>query len=364
MDQGSYTFEQLADKHDNFRAPGYEVQLNGKELALGKYHIPGVEVEISASGAVGGCTFSIEGQFDYQNRKWVNNAASMVKPGAKITILGGYKNRTELFYGYVDDYAIEFGRDGVPAIRVNGLDGLGYLMNMCQPFYAGEKQPKQIVESILGRSQSAGFAKKINVGQLSGFETPIIKEQMDDWKFLQMMAERYGASLFAIDGELIFDKVITKTSPILTLTMNKSLYSFSRRVSLAHQVGKVEIMGRDVNQKAIQGTASRVTTGGEGKTAAEWVSGLKEAVLRERSEYVRTQKECETLAQNRLNSIAMGFVSGEGQCIGIPELIPGRYLKIDGGDELTNGTYFLTKVVHRFTGNEYTTFFEVKGAKA
>ena len=364
MDQGSYTFQSLAKKHDNFLAPGFEIQINGKEMAPGKYHIPSVEVEICASGAVGGCTFSIEGQYDYQNKKWLNDAASLIKPGAKLTVIGGYKTRTELFYGYIDDYSIEFDQEGTPSIKVNGLDGLGYLMNMCQPFYAGEKQPKQIVETILGKIQSAGFAKKITVGQLNGFETPIIKEQMDDWKFLQLMAERYGASLFAIDGELIFDNVMTKTSPIMTLTMNKNLRSFTRRVSLAHQVGKVEIVGRDVNQKAISGSAASVTAGGEGKTAAEWVSGLKEAVLRERSEYVRTQKECELLAQNRLNSIAMGFVSGEGQSIGIPELIPGRYIKIDGGDDLTNGTYYITKVRHRFSADEYSTVFEVKGAKA
>ena len=86
-------------------------------------------------------------------------------------------------------------------------------------------------------------------------------------------------------------------------------------------------------------------------------------MLRERSEFARTQKECETLAQHRLNSIAMSFVSGEGECIGIPELIPGRYIKIDGGDEQTNGTYFLTKVCHRISINAYTTSFEVKGAK-
>ena len=364
MDQGTYTFEQLAKKHDNFAPPGFEIQVNGKEMPPTKYHIPGVEVEICAGGAVGGCTFSIEGQYDYQNKKWLNDAATIIKPGAKLAVLGGYKTRTELFYGYVDDYSLEFDQDGTPSIKVNGLDGLGYLMNMCQPFYSGEKKPKQIVQSVLQKSQSAGYAKKIEVGALEGFETPIIKEQMDDWKFLKMMAERYGASLFAIDGELIFDNVITKTTPILTLTMNKTLRSFARKVSLAHQVGKVEILGRDVNQKAIQGTASSVTAGGEGKTAAEWVTGLKDAVLRERSEYVRTQKECELLAQNRLNTIAMGFVSGAGECIGIPELIPGRYIKIDGGDELTNGTYFITKVTHRFSPREFSTRFEVKGAKA
>lgn len=364
MDQGTYTYAALAKKHDNFTAPGFEILVGGKALPLGKYHIPSVEVEISAGGSVGGCSFTIDAQYDPENSKWVNDATKFIKPGAKLAVKGGYQSRKELFYGYVDDYSIEFDSEGTPSISVSALDGLGYLINMYSPLYAGEKKPKQIVQTVLQKSMAAGYAKKITVGSLTGFETPVIKEQLDDWKFLCMMAQRYGASVFAVDGELIFDNVLTKTAPILTLTVGKSVLRFSRRLSLAHQVGKVEVFGRDVNQKAVKGTATRVTTGGTGKSAAEWVSGLKNAVLRERSEYARTQKECETVAQNRLNSIAMGFVSGEGECVGLPELIPGRYIKIDGGDEQTNGTYFITKVCHRFTKEEFTTSFEVKGAKA
>ncbi len=364
MDQGSYTYSALSKKYDNFTAPGFEILVGGKAMPPGKYHIPGVEIEIAADGSAGGCTFRIEGQYDFEKSKWVNEAADLIKPGEKLAVKGGYQKRTELFFGYIDDFSYDFGSDGTPYLSVNGLDGLGYLMNMCEPFYAGEKKPKEIVEKVLKKSKSAGFAKKIQVGSLDGFETPIIKEQIDDWKFLRLMAQRYGASLFAVDGELIFDNVLTKTSPIITLTLGKSLRHFSKQISLAHQVGKVEVMGRDINEQAVKGTASSVTVGGSGKSAAEWVSGLKESVLRERSEYARTQKECETLAQHRLNGIAMGFVSGQGECIGIPELIPGRFIKIDGADKNLNGSYFLTKVRHKFTIDGYTTSFEVKGAKA
>jgi hypothetical protein len=375
VDTGSYTYLTLANKYDNFSQPGFEILVGGKEMPYtygecqnemppGKYYIPGVEVEIPAGGAVGGCSFTIEGQYDYEKSKWINDAAKLIKPGVKLAVNGGYIKRKELFYGYVDDFSFDFREDGVPRIVVNGLDGLGYLMNMREPLYAGEKKPKQIVQTILQKSQSAGYAKKITVGNLTGFETPIVKEEIDDWQFLNLMAERYGASLFAVDGELIFDDVMTKTSPILTLTFGKSIRSFSKRISLAHQVGKVEVIGRDINQKPIKGTAAKVSVGGSGKTAAEWVSGLKSSVVRERSEYAQTQKECETLAQHRLNCIALNFVSGEGECIGIPELIPGRYLKIDGGDDQANGSYYITRVRHRFTTESYTTSFEVKGAKA
>ncbi len=364
MDQKSYNYTTLLTKYKKFSSPGFEILVDGTSLTPDKFHIPGVEVEISAGGAVGGCSFSIEGQYDQKNSKWENNAAKIIKPGAKLVVNGGYEARKEIFYGYIDEYSYEFDSEGVPRIQVNGLDGLGYLMNMCEPIYAGKKKAKQIVQMILQKSQAAGYAKSVKVGALTGFETPIIKEQTDDWHFLNMMAQHYGASLFAVDGELIFDKVLTKTTPILTLTMGKNIKRFVKRISLAHQVGKVEVLGRDLNQKPIKGEASRVTVGGSGKSAAEWVSGLKDSVLRERSEFAQTQEECKTLAEQRLNSIAMGFVTGEGECVGIPELIPGRYIKIDGADDKTNGSYFITKVCHRITPEAYTTMFEVRGAKA
>ena len=124
-----------------------------------------------------------------------------------------------------------------------------------------------------------------------------------------------------MDGELIFDDVASDTKPLIKLAVGAGLRSFTKRVSLAHQVGRVEVWGRDVNQKPIKGTADTVTIGGAAEqSAAKLAPALQSAVLREYSEYARTQEECELIAQNRLNSIAMGLVSGEGACIGIPSL--------------------------------------------
>lgn len=343
-----------------------EIKLGGTKLDSSKIPITNLEVELSAEGAAGGCSFTVDSLFDYENSKWNNDVAKTVKLGTSLEVSGGYVQKKPLFYGYVDEYTLEHTGEGAPKITVSGIDGLGFLMNCREPYYGGAKKGKEIITEILKKSVSAGFAKSVTVDSsnaLVDFETPIIKEQVDDFRFLRILAERYGMVLMALNGELIFDALWQSDDPLITLTVGKGLISFNKRISLKGQVGKVEIWGRDVNQKFIQGSATTVSTGGRGKTAAQLVSGLEKAVLREFNEYARTEGELARLAQARLNSIAMGLVSGEGTCVGIPEIIPGRYINIEGMEDETNGRYFISMVTHSFTTEGYFTKFEVKGAK-
>ncbi len=363
MDTESYTYEALQQKYGNFLAPALEITIGTKQYSSNEIPILNLEIELTADGTASGCSFTVDGQYKAQESCWRNDFGKQVKLGAKLIVKGGYVAKKELFYGYIDDYSFQFSGHEGPYIHISGLDGLGYLMSMREPIYAGQKKPAELVKSILNKSVSAGFAKKVTVGTLNGFATPVLKEQVDDWTFLNLLAGRYGATLFAVDGELIFDSIVSRTTPILTLTGGVNLRSFTKRVSLAHQVGKVEVWGRDVNHKAIKGSADQVTVGGSGRSAAQLVPGLKKAVMREYSEFVRTEAECKLLAQNRLNGLAMGLVSGEGSCIGIPELIPGRYLQIKGLDANSNGTYFISRVRHRFDADGYSTAFEIKGAR-
>ena len=358
------TYKGLLDKYANFISPAVSVTIGDKTYTSSEVLMTSVEVELTANGTASGCTINISGQYDLKNSKWKNDFPDNVKPGATLKVSIGYVEKKEIFYGYIDDYSVEYSGNQGASLVINGLDGLGYLMHLQEPLYAGQQTPKTIIETILTKSKTAGFATSVSVGNLSGFSTPIVKEQISDWKFLNLVAARYGAVLFAIDGELIFDDMLSNTTALMTLGVQAGLRSFSRRVSLAHQIGKVIIKGRDDNQAPIEGSADSVSLQGtSGKSASEYVSNLSRATLREYSEYVRTADECTTLAQNRLNMLAMEFVSGEGTCIGIPDLIPGRYITISGLDDDTNNTYFMTRVKHSFTPEEYSTTFEVRGAK-
>ncbi len=365
MDKKVYTIKALYKKYDRFAAPSFSVSVGGTVFDSAKYHIQDMEVEQKADGTAGGCSFSAEGHFDRANKKWTNALMDAVKVGAKLVVKGGYTAKKELFYGYVDDYNIVFPDDKTkgPKVAVTGIDGLGYLMDQQKPVHGGKKKAAQIVRELLDQAVSAGFAKSVSLGTLSNYEVSLVKESGDDWRFLNMLAVRYGATLFVVDGEMIFDDVAANTTPILTLKLGNVLRSFEKRVSLAHQVGKVTIRGRSLEMGPISGTASRVTVGGRGKSAAQLVPAIAKAELHEFSEFVRTKDECQRFAQARLNAIAMGLVSCRGSCMGIPELIPGRYLAIEGADAQSNGSYLLTQVRHRFDHDGYTVEFEGKGAK-
>jgi len=370
MDQGTYEITALEKKYDRFLSPQIKIVLGGEKLNPTQIPITSLTVELSAEGAAGGCSFTVESLYDYEKQAWKKDLADKVKAGASLEIFGGYKNDSTvkpIFYGYVDDYVMLHSNQGAPQIVVNGIDGFGYLMSCREPIHGGEKKSKNIVEEVLNKAKKAGFCKSTTVDTAGSmvsdpYSIPVVKEKISDFRFLNLLAGRYGMTLTGINGELIFDDLWKKTAPIIKLTMGRGLLSFRRRVSLKNQVGKVIIWGKDVNQKFIEGAADSVTLSGKGKSAAQLVPALKDSVRREYSEYVRTAEECKYLAQVRLNKLSTELVFGDGMCIGIPELIPGRFVTIDGvGD--TGGSYFLSKVVHTFSREGYYTRFEVKGAK-
>lgn len=363
MDRGRYTFQALSAKYDDFRGPAFEIKVDGKPLKSAEMPIVSLEVELSADGSAGGCRFAVESLFDYEKSAWTNDLSKIIQVGAKLEITAGYVKKEPVFFGYVDEFSMAYSGSAPPRLEVTGVDGLGFLMHCRKPVYGGKKAPKKIVEEILRQSVTAGYAKSVTVGTIGSFTVPSVKEVLDDFRYLRLLSEQYCMSLFCVNGELIFDNVIRSTSPILSLTVGAGLLDFGRRLSLHGQTGEVEIWGRDVNQKFIHGSADRVSIGGRGKSAVQYAEKFKTTVLREYSEYVRTQNECTKLAQARLDVQAMEFISGEGTCVGIPELIPGRYINIRGLDGENNGTYFMSKVRHVFTRDGFYTKFEVKGAK-
>ena len=54
--------------------------------------------------------------------------------------------------------------------------------------------------------------------------------------------------------------------------------------------------------------------------------------------------------------------TGSGITVGLPEIVPGRFVKVSGLEkDYGDHTYYIKNVVHEVTGNEFQTVFEIGG---
>ena len=364
MDTGSYDFKSLESKYGGFLAPSFEITVGGAEIDSAKVPVSQLSVDIDAGTSAGGCHFVIESQYDYEKSAWAG-VLDKIEVGAKLIIKGGYVKKKEIFYGFVDDYTIEYSADAAPRITVTGIDAKGYLMNAKNQQYMSEKATTAVVKEILGECVSNGYAKSINVGQISDFNAQLIQNEIDDYKFLCFLAEMFNLSFFVVNGEIVFKNVMSTTSTLIKLVLGVSLLSFSKTVSIREQVGKVVVYSIDPKTKRpIKGEADSTSKPGAGNEAGDIAKGFNKIVEDEINFLVYTPEECKKLAQARFDVRAFSLVSGQGRCVGIPEIIPGRYIELAGFDPESSDSYFITKVTHEYSREEgYHTTFGVKGAK-
>jgi len=366
MDKMSYPFATLSLKYKNFVAPSCEIAIGSLKVKETDCMIRDLMVELSADGAASGCSFYLYGIYDFEKTAFSSEVTSAVKVGAKLTVSLGYISTKKVFEGYVDEFTVEYNRTGDPCIFISGMDGLGYLMGVRDHVFAGETKVGEMVKKLLGGSVSAGAASSVTVGaSVKDMTVQRIKEGIDSYTYLKTLARQLGVNLLSSKGELVFDKVITSTTSLTTLTYGDGLRSFRKRVSVANQPGKVIVHGLDINNEPVEGEVTSTKLSGSGSPAASTASKLlKKAVYEEDSPLAKTADECKALAQNRFDMLAIEYVNGFGTCVGLPELMAGRYVTVEGMDKNTNGSYFLSRVTHYFNEDGYNCSFEVKGAKS
>jgi phage protein D len=75
---------------------------------------------------------------------------------------------------------------------------------------------------------------------------------------------------------------------------------------------------------------------------------------------VHTQEEADERAKAILEERAQDFVTGEGECVGLPDLLPDRTVNIRGVGRAFSKKYYITETTHSVDGKGYRTRFKVE----
>ncbi|MDR0857423.1 MAG: hypothetical protein LBN97_00130 [Oscillospiraceae bacterium] len=367
MDKATYDFAVLEKKYNGFLVPSVKLIIGGTEIDATEVPVPTITVDIDAGKSAGGAHVTIEGMYDLENSKWLEKLLDTIEIGKTLEIHAGYGTKKLIFFGYIDSVTVNYSGSAIPQITFTGIDASGYLMNSDTTKYYEKKTQAAAAKEILGTCVSKGYAKKLDFtdSDILEVKSETTKKEMSDFEWLSLIAERSGVNFFVVQGVLVYKKVLNSTSPIITLKLGSSLLSFSRSKSTKAQIGKVVVKSIDKDGKSINGEATSSTLSGSGKEAAGTASEFKTVTKTIEVLAVDTAELCKKIAQDLFNKYSLQYISGSGRCIGIPELIPGRYIKLEGMDKASNATYFIDKVSHKISASEgYITEFSVKGAKS
>lgn len=366
MDKSSYSFKNLESLYSNFMAPTFEIVIGNNVIDSTKIPISELTVEIDSGVSAGGCQFSFALQYNYETSTFASDIVKKIKVGDILSVKAGYIRMKEIFYGLVDSVTLSYQKEEKPTVEVTGIDAKAYLRSFRPQIYFNKKKANDIIKNILSQCISAGYAKKVTMGTLKPFESEIIVDKLDYAAFITEMAKLYGFQFFIVNGEIIFDDVYSDATSLITLELGTSLLEFTKICSLSNQVGAVNVYSTNPGTgKPISGKASKLTLPGGGKSAVETAKNFKSSYIDINNAFVKNESECNKLAQSILNERSMKYVTGTGSCIGLPELIPGRYITVEGLDDSCENKYFISKVTHRYTGGYggYKTDFEIEGAK-
>jgi phage protein D/phage baseplate assembly protein gpV len=334
-------------------APAFEVRVSGVTLAA--------DLREQVLSLVVETDLDLAGSFALVLRNADNTLldSALLDLGKTVEIHLGYGNDlTPAFLGEIAAVAPSFPQDGPPTIKVSGYDK-SYRLRRTQPKPAVYKFMN---DSLIAARIAAEHGLIPVVDPTPGLAKKTIKAE-SDWAFLKTRARRYFFDVYVEWDRLHFQFPRPQLAAHV-LQWGRNLSSFAPRISSAGLAGLQVIRG--YNQELAQTIHVAVLAADLdldnlverlGSSALELLQTLVREGIRKHS--IDNPLDAEVLARSLLQDLLEGMYEASGSCIGLPDLVAGRFIAIEGVGRRFGGTYRARKVTHTIDTNGFNTSFEV-----
>jgi len=341
-------------------APAFRVEIDGREVAQQlQADLIGVRVvdDVETTGMFSmtlNCWDNAQMQV-----KWLDD--DLFREGNTVTIHMGYRDDLEeVFAGEISGLEPEFHTTAATVLVVRGYDGRHRLMKQKKTRSYLRMKDSDIVTQIASETNLTPTVEDSGIA----FDY-VLQHNETDLEFLQRRAERIGYEVFVHGKALCFRPRPVEDGQSLTLRREVDLLEFCPRSTTMGQVAQVAVRGWDPKQKReLVGVARAGDVRGRlgatsGPAAVE--RAFPGACAVDVRSPVTSQAEAVALAAGRLNEAAFRHVTGEGVCIGRPDLRPGRLINAEGLGQRFSGLYYVTAVEHTYSPSHgYRTAFAVR----
>lgn len=347
------SYKQLVNKYANFIVPTVKIKINGldvvKTMGLRVY-----ELEMNLSIDSAGCVkIKFADLYDIESHSFSKSVKNAFQLGTIVDVELGYLSTTQkMFQGYVEMVGVEmeelelFVVTLMDAKRLMMTSGKKNLLYNVKNYSDAFKQVMSAYSAVCSVSVDATNDQLENpISQMSNDYDFVMKELIKKGKV--------NREFLILAGKAYFRKPCKVTAPIMTMRYGRELIELS--VSHSYKDLKIQVLGVDNKQNVIKGEASVQSVLSQKKVVP------KTAVFTIADPNADTKDKATTKAEAIAQQEKEKCCSGQGSTIGLPEIVPGRYIEIENLDSMLNKKYYITEVTHLFTRESYTTQFEIGG---
>lgn len=361
FDTQTTSFDDLESKYAQFYAPGYAIFVDETNLLQQNIAFRKIEVT-SRFGASDTCKFTITNAFDLVARKfkWLDDYFTI---GKTLEVQMGYVDKLEtVFVGIITSVTFDYPSGADPELVIEGMDATFLMMQGKHSNTWNEKKHSDIAKEIGGN-----YVSTLKVDDTDTQYESYSQQNTDDYKFLSELAQTNGYEFFIVGKTMYFRKPFQNTAAVTTLTWGKNLMSFSPKFDISSLVGSVTVRGRDIKQQQ-EITATSQSSSATGAWSDK-VSSLMQTIGKKVKEEIvytnlTTTAEVQAMANVLLEERAREYLSGKGTCLGLPELIAGRYIQLEFVGPEFSKPVFLSTVNHKIDNTGFITSFTVGGGKS
>lgn len=351
-------FSSLYETYEAMREPGFRLKADGAELETGgDARLLRVECELTSTGQAG--MLHLEAELDPDGEHgaaWVD----AVQPGALCSIALGYGDSlADVFCGFIYDVLWDDPLEGgTTLLKALCLDVRGRLMLTSCADAGAKRTLSQLVEAILGQDCCTELASKRTVSRPpEDWDLPVQRLGVSDYSVVCKAADFLCYEFYAFADELYFGPPRPERDPAVTFDGPNGLLRLARHRTLAGQCAAVAVSGADDTGARVYARQARTGDSGFGTGR---MSGVLTGDIHQPEPLVRTMAQAQYLSQARMERRQRQAGGLSGQCVGLPELRPGRFLQASNLSEPVNGTYYVHTVRHVLDETGFQTWFEAE----
>lgn len=351
---GTTNYTALKTKYSNFNVPTLEIKAAGTKMVASRdIMIQELMVELTCGYEASGCEFLVGNCYDSEKGDYDSDITGKFQIGEKVEILVGYEKTETVFLGYIDTVSYEFGTDMAGEIRVRCMDAKGLLMKNRRLEAFTEKSADAVVKNLLSSQPVSYYLSGKDIDSCSKEQVPLRTGMKSDYEIVVEQAGKMGFEFFIIQGKAYFRKAEKTTTPIMTLEPDCGVEETTVSFSGNKLVENIEVRSiNPENGKMIQGKSKLLGKFSNGTSAGRMYRSTTQVYY---EPGVESASEASSRASVRLDALKRHFGSMDLTCIGIPELVPGRFVKLDKFASAVDGKYYITGITHRFDSDGFKT---------